>query len=200
MPPTLLISAIGVMKDIYKTISPEFKNAGDLIYILGEDDELGASEYYKLLAKKGNNNDIGNNVPQVDWKSNKKIYEVLENIINKELISSAISVNSGGLAIALAKASIGGMVGSYISIKNIKGDANTSNSKLFSESQGRIVVSVSSKNKSAFERWLKNIPYTQIGKVTKDNKFTILDGKNKIINTDIKKLSANYHSFSNKMK
>ncbi len=201
VPPTLLISAIGVMKDIYKTISPEFKNAGDLIYLLGKtNEELGASEYYKLLAKKGNNNDIGNNVPKVDWKSNKKIYEVLERVIDKELISSAISVNSGGLAIALAKASIGGMVGSDISIKNIKGNANTVNSKLFSESQGRIIVSVPAKNKSAFEKMVKNISYTQIGKVTKDNKFIITDGKNKVINTDIKKLSANYHSFSNKMK
>src|SRR3989344_6957604 len=34
--PTLLISAIGVVSDFYKVVSPEFKNAGDIIYLLGE--------------------------------------------------------------------------------------------------------------------------------------------------------------------
>jgi len=42
IPPTLLISAISVMPDLYKTVSPEFKftrrggNSGDVIYLLGE--------------------------------------------------------------------------------------------------------------------------------------------------------------------
>ena len=36
IPPTLFISAIGVMPDINKTVSPEFKDAGDIIYLFGE--------------------------------------------------------------------------------------------------------------------------------------------------------------------
>ena len=114
IPPTLLISAIGVMSDINKTISPEFKEVGDSIYLLGETfDELGASEYYKMLAKnsKSDRNAIGNNVPKVNLEKNVKIYSALENVISKELISSAISLTSGGLAIALVKASVGGMLG-----------------------------------------------------------------------------------------
>ena len=200
IPPTLLISAIGVMPDIYKTISPEFKNVGDNIYLLGETfDELGASEYYKMLAQNGD--DIGNDVPKVNLEKNIKIYSALENIITKELISSAVSVGSGGLAIALAKASVGGMLGCNVSLKNLPGDFSSTDSALFSESQGRILVTISKENVKKFEKEIKEIPYAKLGIVSKNNKFIITDIKNKkIVDTNTKKLFDIYHSFSNKMK
>ncbi len=199
IPPTLLISAISVIENIYKTITPEFKNVGDVIYLLGEThNELGASEYYKLLAKKEKSNSIGNDVPKVDIKKNLKTYQILEKIIEKELLASSLSVNSGGLAIALAKASVGGMLGCKVSINNLPGGVSSVDVKLFSESQGRILISVAPKNVSKLEKMLKEISYTQLGIVTKD-KFTVDDTKN-VINSNIKKLSTLYHGFSNKMK
>jgi phosphoribosylformylglycinamidine synthase II len=201
IPPTLLISAIGVIPNISKTISPEFKKSGDIIYLLGDThDELGASEYFKLIAKKKNNDSIGNIVPKVNLKKNIKTYLALEKVINQELINSAISVTSGGLGIALAKASLGGMLGSDVSVKNIKGTARTIDAKLFSESQGRILISVSSKNVKSFEKIVQNISYTKIGKVLNTEKFIIRDSKEIIVNTDIKTLSKAYNSFSNSMK
>jgi phosphoribosylformylglycinamidine synthase subunit PurSL len=200
IPPTLLISAIGVMPNIGKTVSPEFKNVGDNIYVLGETfDELGASEYFKMLAQ--NSDDIGNDVPKVNLEKNIKIYKALENAISKALISSAISVTSGGLAIALAKASVGGMLGCKVSLKNLPGKTTSTDSALFSESQGRVVVSVSKKNIKEFEKIVKNISCTKLGNVTKDNKFIITDSKGKkIVDSNVKKLFTIYHNFSNKMK
>jgi phosphoribosylformylglycinamidine synthase len=202
IPPTLLISAIGVIPDIRKVVSPEFKNAGDLIYLIGEThNELGASEYYKMIASKNNDNAIGNNVPKVSFEKNLKNYLTFEEIIKKELVNSSISVTSGGLAVALAKASIGGMVGCQISIKNIFSDILDSDVALFSESQGRILVSVPPENISKFEKILYDIPHKKIGIVSKNNKFIITDSKDKkIIETNVDKLHAAYHSYSNKMK
>ncbi len=194
IPPTLLISIIGMMDDFHKTVSPEFKNSDDVIYLLGEtNDELGASEYYKLLGG------IGNNVPQVNLKENIKTYLAIEKTIEKELVASAMPVNSGGLGITLAKACVGGIVGCNVSIKNIPGNAKTSDKKLFSESQGRILVSVSPKNVSAFEKIIKVIPHAKLGKVTKSEKVIVTDTK-KAIETNVKKLHKIYHSFSEKMK
>ncbi|MBI5139475.1 phosphoribosylformylglycinamidine synthase [Candidatus Nomurabacteria bacterium] len=201
IPPTLLISAISVMPDIYKTVSPEFKNTGDYIYLLGEThDELGASEYFKMLAKEQKSNTIGNDVPKVDLKKNLKTYQALENAIEKELLVSAVSLTSGGLGIALARASLGGMLGSEISVTGILGGSKTAYAKLFSESQGRILVSVSPQNKAKFESMVKSTACTHLGKVTKNGKVVVLDGKEKIISTDVKKLHKIYHSFSEKMK
>src|SRR3989338_3509654 len=196
VPPTLLISAIGVLPNFYKTVSPEFKNAGDIIYLLGEtNDELGASEYYKMLAKKEGNNAIGNNVPKVNIEKNLKTYLALEKAIQKELVTSAISVTSGGFGIALAKASLGGMLGCKVSISQTASKALSVDAKLFSESQGRILVSISPKNISAFEKIIREIPHTKLGKVTKNGKFIVTD-RNKIIETNTKKLHTIYHKFS----
>jgi len=200
VPPTLLISAISVMPDLYKTVSPEFKNNGDIIYLLGEtDDELGASEYYKMLAKKENNNAIGNNVPKVILEKNLKTYLVLEKVIEKELIASSLSVTFGGLGIALAKASIGGMLGCRVSVKDLPGNVTSVDAKLFSESQGRILASVSPKNTASFEKIMQDIAFVKLGKVTKGEEFVITD-KEKIVETKVKKLHSVYHSFSEKMK
>ena len=200
IPPTLLISAIGVMKDIKKTISPEFKNIGDSIYLLGEThDELGASEYYKILAEKNKNNAIGNNVPKVDLEKNIETYLTLEEVIEKELVNSSLSLTSGGLAIALAKASIGGMLGCDISLDKIPGTSSSIDSLLFSESQGRILVSVSPKNINKFEKIIKDIHFKKIGNVSKDNKITIKYNNKKVIEKNIKRMFDIYHSFSNKM-
>jgi len=177
IPPTLLISAIGVVENIYKTISPEFKNIGDEIYLLGE-----------------THNEL---VPKVDYKKNTKTYLALEDVIQKELINSAMSVNSGGLGVALAKACVGGMVGCNVSIKSLPGDAKSSENKLFSESQGRILVSISPKNVSKFEKMMREVPYAKLGKVAKAD--LIISDNKKVIETSVKKLYKIYHSFSDSM-
>ncbi|PIR68067.1 phosphoribosylformylglycinamidine synthase [Candidatus Nomurabacteria bacterium CG10_big_fil_rev_8_21_14_0_10_35_16] len=201
IPPTLLISAISVMPDMLKVVSPEFKEVNDVIYLLGEtDNELGAGEYFKMLAKKNKNNAIGNNVPMVNIDKNFKTYQVLEKVIDRELLASSMSVTSGGLAIALAKASVGGMLGCDISVSALPGNAKSIEAKLFSESQGRILVSVSPRKVKEFEKMVKNIPHTKLGKVTENKKFIISDDNKKIININIRKLSDAYHKFSNKLK
>ncbi len=202
IPPTILISALSVSSDLNKTVSPEFKNSGDSIYLLGEtNDELGGSEYFTYLAKKENNNATGSSVPKVNVEKNLKTYTALEQAIEKSLINSAISVNSGGLAAALARACIGGMLGAKISFKDLPGKASNIDAKLFSESQGRILVSVSLKNKSAFEKMLKGVPCIRLGSTDKNGKIRVTDGgKEKIIDTNVKKLYQAYHSFSESMK
>lgn len=202
IPPTLLISAIGVVPDIRKTITPEFKMAGDSIYLVGDtNDELGAGEYYKMLARQQKSNDIGNDVPVVDLEKNKKTYLALENVIEKELLASSISLTSGGLVVALAKASVGGGLGFAVSLKNIYGTAKTVDAQLFSESQGRILVTVAKKNEKAFEKIMKDIAHTKIGTVSKGNVCVIKDAKGKkVVDTNIKKLSESYHYFSNTFK
>jgi len=192
IPPTLLISAISVMPNIYKTISPEFKNSGDVIYLLGETyGELGGGEYFKML------NFIGNNVPKVNLKKNLKTYLALEKAIEEELVTSSLSVTSGGLGIALAKTCVGGMVGCNVSLDNLPGDTTSIDAKLFSESQGRILISVSPKNTKQFEKIINKIPYIKLGKTTKDGKVIVTAGNKKIIETTVKKLHGIYHSFSN---
>ena len=132
----------------------------------------------------------------------------MENAIEKELLSSALSITSGGLAVALTKACVGGILGCNVSLAEVGlpqfGGSPTSaiflDAKIFSESQGRVLVSVSPKNIAKFEKMMQKISYAKLGKVTRNGKVIVTEGKNKIIDTTVKNLYTAYHSFSNSMK
>jgi phosphoribosylformylglycinamidine synthase len=172
--PTLLISSIGIMEDVTKTVSPDAKFPGDLVYLLGETfDELGGSEYYTMLGDQRGEKYIGNSVPQVDAGRNLKLYRAYFRCLGEGLIASAQSVHRGGLAVALAKTAMGGMLGMEITLENLPGSVSGDTLALYSESQGRLLVTICPKNKNTFEKRLKDIPFAQVGTVTSDNRITI---------------------------
>jgi phosphoribosylformylglycinamidine synthase len=170
VPPTLLISSIGLIEDVLKTISIDLKFPGDLVYILGETkDELGGSEYFSM------NKSVGNNVPKVNGLKNKKMYSDYYKASQSQLIASAISITRGGLGIALAKTALAGKLGIKISLTNLPGKVSRNDFALFSESQGRILVTINPKNKKEFEKIMKGNNFKQIGQVT-DNQQLIIKG------------------------
>ena len=190
VPPTLLISSLGLIEDVLKIISIDIKFPGDPIYILGETkDELGGSEYFAM------NKSIGNNVPKVDGNKNKKLYQSFYKASQKQLISSAISITRGGLGVALVKTALAGKLGLEVSLNNLPGLGIRNDFTLFSESQGRILVTINPKNKKEFEKIMKENVIKQIGQVTDDQRLVIKGLDNKIIvNLDLKKIEKNYKS------
>ncbi len=178
VPPTLVISSIGVIPDATKVVSLDLKFAGDLIYILGETHDECIEE---------------GRVPQVDAARNKKLYEAYTRCVEMDLIASAISVTSGGLITALAKTAIGGMVGIDVSLKTIAGAVSTDMYALFSESQGRLIVSINPKNKEQFEKQMKGNAMAHIGKVQEDGKFNVRGITQKeLIETKVTDLQKSY--------
>jgi phosphoribosylformylglycinamidine synthase len=72
-----------------------------------------------------------------------------------------------------------GMLGIEVSIKKIKGKLTRDDFALFSESQGRIIVSIAPQNKNKFEKIMKKHSLSLIGKVEKNTELKIsgLNGK-----------------------
>lgn len=179
IPPTLLISSFGVMPDATKAVSMDLKFVGDLIYVLGEThEEIGASEYLTFLSESKNSTEfLAGSVPQVNAHKNRKLYKALHQAMKKQLVASAISVGLGGLGVALVKTAIAGGHGLNVSLQKLPGTASRDDFAFFSESQGRIVVSINPKNKKTFEKILKGNAYAQIGIVSSDGRI-IIAGKN----------------------
>lgn len=192
--PTLLITSIGVVEDVSQIVSLDVKIPGDLVYILNETfDEMGASEYFAMHGEKKKTSYIGNMVPKVNAWKNKKLYEAFHSCIKKGLIASAQSVNRGGLGIALAKKALGGMLGLKIDLRKLPGKVSRDDYALFSESQGRIVVTVAPENRKIFENLMKRNAFSLIGEVSKDSKFEITGLKGSIIvDTGINALLNSY--------
>ncbi|MDO8561202.1 MAG: AIR synthase-related protein, partial [bacterium] len=204
--PTLLISAIGVIPDVTKAMTIDFKQAGDSIYLVGEtNDELGASEYFAILGSK-----TGSTVPIVDAKKNARVYDalsraisgkghsnILKNVGMSGCVASAISIGRGGLAVALAKSAVAGQLGAKVNLKNLPGSAKTGDAILFSESQGRVSVSVRPGKEAEFEQIMKGVPMARIGEVVDTGALAVEFPKTNF-NISISDLTNAYRSFFKK--
>jgi len=163
IPPTLLISSLGIVKSIndLTSICPSIK---DLIYVIGETkEELGGSEYGNMFGYENIN------VPSVNPKKALKLYNVFSRANKKDLISSAISVHMGGLGVAFSKMAIASQTGMQLDLSkiNLFGSSNT----LFAESQSRIIVSIKPSNKKVFEKLFTQHIITRVGECTSKKKF-----------------------------
>ena len=171
--PTPTIGMLGLVEDLSHVTTSYFKNEGDLIYLLGEDkEELGGSEYLKIIHKK-----VEGNSPQIDLPTEKKLQDTLLELIRKKLINSAHDISEGGIVCALAECCLINdekMIGAEIDTP-IKSRKDFS---YFSESQSRIIVSVSSNKKDEFEKILNKEKQIFI-------KLGVVGGSSLIINSDI---------------
>lgn len=175
IPGTLLISAVGIVEDINRCVSMDFKKAGNLIYIVGQTyDELGGSIYYDTLGS------LGSNVPKVNTKNGTKIFTALYAAVKKELIASMHDCSEGGLGVALAEMAFSGGLGLTVRLDKVpyKGKERRDDFILFSESNSRFVVEIPEENKEKFEGLLKGIPFGCIGCVEESPEF-IIYGVNK---------------------
>src|SRR4030042_4577595 len=77
IPPTLLVSAIGIIPDVKKCITMDFKSKDSSIYLIGiTDKELGGSEYFRVLGINGGT------VPSVDLDTAPVLMRQLRNAIS----------------------------------------------------------------------------------------------------------------------
>ena len=181
--PTLLISSIGVIEDVNKTCSIDLKKEGDLIYLIGDTfDEMGGSEVFYILGKKSFKS------PKVDAKKARKLYEKIYEIHQKEIFNSCASVERGGLIACIAKMSIAGQLGIKVDIKTIPSIPTFT--KLYSESQSRLVVTIDKKHKNVIEEEFKKFNLFHIGVVEGQN-FVIQDN-DEVLNIKINELDRIY--------
>lgn len=183
---TMQFSAVGLVKDVSRCVTLDFKFSGDLIYVVGfTKDELGAGEYYDMLGF------TGLNIPKVDSREFMKIYEVMSDVINRELVASAHGIYRGGLAVHLAMCSMAGNLGLDVDLSYVPSvSALRPDRLMFSESAGRFVVSVAPDKKDAFEAAFKGMPAKCIGEVTSSSGFVIRAGKDTLLNVEVQDLKS----------
>lgn len=159
IPPTLLFTAIATVPDVRKAVTMDFKEAGDIIVLLGETrDELGASELYQELGA------LGKNVPRVDAFGFMNRYRKLHGAMKDGLVKSAHDLSEGGLLVALAESCFGGRLGANITLPGELSPIR----ELFSESAGRILLSVSQSNLAPLKVSLAGESLSVLGEVSSD--------------------------------
>lgn len=197
IPPTLLVSSVAVLDDARKAISLDAKMRGDYVYVLGENyEELGGSEYFAMIGEQLRGERFtGNSVPQVDTEKNLKLYRDFHNATEKGLVASAQGVGIGGLAVALAKTAMGGRMGMTVFLGNTLDVNMRQDYTLFSESQGRFVVTVDPEKAPEFEKSISGNRFARIGFMRQDDRFIIQNNSGQsIVKTNVNDMLNSYKS------
>jgi phosphoribosylformylglycinamidine synthase len=109
IPPTLLISAMGIVPDVRRCVTMDLKEPGNILLLVGATrDELGGSHYYLQTGR------CDGTVPQVDLARAPEILHGLHRLIGAGLVRSCHDVSEGGLAAALAEMAFAGGIGTDV--------------------------------------------------------------------------------------
>ncbi len=136
IPPSPIVSCLGRLKDVNKTVPAHFQKSDSAILMIGErKDELGGSVYYNLF------NELGANIPKPNFEEVKNQIFALTDCIDDGLVLSCHDIADGGIASAIAEMTFGNAIGCQVKIES---DLNTAKC-LFSETGG-FVLEVSSGN------------------------------------------------------
>ena len=184
IPGTLLISAVGIVPDIQKTVTMDFKKTDNLIYVLGETRaELGGSHYAKISKLEGGV------VPQPVANPLER-YRALHKAIAAGLVQSAHDCSEGGLAVAISEMALAGRLGAAWNLLSVAPNSLTSTpltaqTVLFSETAGRLVLEVRPEDASAFEAVFAGIALDKIGTVTSEPELMVWWGMDEVIKCPI---------------
>ena len=167
--PTLLITAVGIIPNIGRTVSLDLKDEGNLLYIVGDTfNELGGSEYYKL---KGY---LGTSVPKVRGAKAKRTFRAITAAIDRGLVKACHDLSEGGIAVAASEMAFSSSLGLELELKKVPGkDLKRNDFILFSESNSRFLIEVAKADRIVFEDLMKGITYAQIGRVLEERKLVI---------------------------
>ncbi|HOW98559.1 MAG TPA: AIR synthase-related protein [Kiritimatiellia bacterium] len=191
IPPTLLFSTIGVLDDVRRAVTPDFKQAGDVIYAVGlTRDELGASEYHRLLAaRQGRPGAIGGAPPGLDAALATRLYRAIGEAAQAGLLRSSHTPTLGGLAVALALAAMGGNLGADADLAAAPGAAGLDDDALlFSESNSRFVVTCAPERAGELEALFRDLPCARAGTVTAEARLRLRIGSRRKADVSIDRI------------
>ncbi|NLT31583.1 MAG: phosphoribosylformylglycinamidine synthase subunit PurL [Propionibacterium sp.] len=165
--PTPVVGVLGVIDDVTTRTPIGFAEAGDTIWLLGETrNELSGSVWAEVIHQH-----LGGVPPKVDLDHEKRLAEVLITVAEQRLLRSAHDVADGGLAMALVESMLRNNLGAEL----VFGDDPFVD--LFSESAGRVVVSVDEANEDALLQLADShgIRIARIGQVTAEPRMVVRD-------------------------
>jgi len=168
IPPTILISVIGKINDVFRAVTMDLKKDGNLLYMLGKTEkELGGSEYLASFGRKGSS------VPKVHAAKAYARYRTLHEAIASGLIRAAHDVSDGGLAVCLAEMAFAGGLGLDADLGKIPAEVSMNDTEiLYSETPSRFVIEVKPEHAPAVEA-LFGPDAARIGTVTTKERVII---------------------------
>jgi phosphoribosylformylglycinamidine synthase len=172
--PTPVVGVLGVIDDVARRIPSGWQDEGNNIYLLGiTKDELDGSVWSEVV-----HDHLGGKPPVVDLDFEKRLAELLHGASLQGLVASATDLSEAGLAQALTESVLRFNMGARVWITELcERDGVDRTSALFSESTGRVLVSVGREDDVKFVGLCdaRNIPVLRIGVTDNTGELEVQD-------------------------
>jgi phosphoribosylformylglycinamidine synthase subunit PurL len=157
--PTPTIGMVGLLNSVQEKMTLDFKEEGDLIFLLGHSrGDINSSEYLHKVRSVGLSP-----APWFDIEEEVRLQQKVAELISRKLVRSAHDVSEGGLFVTLAESAFPGELGFDV----VADDASIRKDGFwFGEAQSRVVVSVAASQAAAFRSVLGGFPAAELGFVT----------------------------------
>ena len=161
--PTPMLGMVGLIEPADRTMTQWFKQAGDVIVLLGKTrEDLGGSEYLKVVHYREQGSP-----PLLTIETEHALHQFILKVIHEGLVRSAHDCSDGGLAVALAECCVSAPGEGLGAMIRLPLDGLRRDALLFGESQSRVILTV--KTDVAAEvlnrAWDAGIPAAKIGVV-----------------------------------
>jgi phosphoribosylformylglycinamidine (FGAM) synthase-like enzyme len=145
--PTPVLGVVGIIDDVRKAVPSGFQRAGDHVIIARFNkrveswrNEFGSSEFAKNVLDS-----LYGRPPLIDLESAAYCNQLLKDLADEKLVSSVSDIGSGGVAVALARASFTNHVGVEAWLHSDGGDESAAEA-LFFEDSGSVLISCAPEN------------------------------------------------------
>lgn len=165
IPPTLLISAIGIVPDINRTVTMDLKREGNILYLVGDFDPVFGGSHISLLT--GDPRFFSEVVPGLPRRA-AGVYRALHEAVKSGLIQACHDLSEGGLGVCAAEMCIGGRLGMRLALA-----IGEPALELFGETNGCLLMEVEPADVPAFESCFASLPYRWAGRVSAAD-FTVV--------------------------
>jgi phosphoribosylformylglycinamidine (FGAM) synthase-like enzyme len=195
--PTLLVSLMGIIADVRRAVTTDFKAAGDLIYLVGETrGELGGTRFERLAGTP-----LGEG-PSARPAAAFSMYRKLHRAMGRGMVHSCHDLSDGGLWAALAECSLGGRLGASIDLDAVptsrepgrepgcERERGRENERLlFCETPSRFVATVSPRDRARWIRAMAGAPLACIGEVTADARVRVAAAGRELAAIDVDEIA-----------
>ena len=158
--PTPTIGMVGLVENLENATTLSFKKKGDVLLLIGElPTNVHSSVYVREIL-----NQRYTPCPEFDLDREERVHLAMTDLIIKGYLQSAHDVSEGGVFVTLMESAMAGQLGFSIALPgNARKDIF-----LFSESQGRVVISIAESDLTFVQQLLAkhDVPFVRLGAVT----------------------------------
>lgn len=190
IPPTLLVSVIGLLKDVREAVTLERQPRDQIVVMVGETrQELGAGEWTTSRGKPGLS------VPRCRPEVFAARYRSVAGALHEGLASAAHAIGRGGLVPALFLLARAGGCGLSADLISMPAEGEVSWEALcFGESCGRLLLTTPSEKLGDLLAALGDEPAAPVALFTSGEELTVGLGKRKIIEAPLATLTSAWKS------